>query len=65
MRGLARGAAEAGADAALARLEPAGLALGGHRVQVTLDDPWPLAARPGCVERDVFALPPAPGAEPG
>jgi hypothetical protein len=46
-------------DAALAGYEPDGLALGGHRVDVTIDDPWPLPAGSDCFERDVFAPPPA------
>jgi hypothetical protein len=51
-------------DAALAGCESDGLALGGHRVQVTFNDPWPLLVRPDCAERDVFALPPVNGSEP-
>lgn len=47
------------ADAALAAYEFDGLTLGGQRAQVTFDDPWPLPVGPDCVERDVFALPPA------
>jgi hypothetical protein len=50
-------------DARLASAESDGLALGGQRAQVTLDDPWPLPVGPDCVERDVFALP-APGESP-
>ena len=50
-------------DQRLALAEPDGLALGGHRAQVTFDEPWPLPAGPDCVERDVFSLP-APGEIP-
>lgn len=51
------------ADAALAAYESDGLAPGGWRGQLTIDDPWPLEAGPDCVERDVFKLPSAGHAE--
>jgi len=47
-----------GTDSALAACEDDGLALGGWRAQVTLNDPRPLPAGPDCfVNHDVFALP--------
>jgi hypothetical protein len=53
------------ADAALATYESDGLAPGGWRAQVTIEDPWPLSVGHDCVERDVFALPSASHPESG